>query len=624
MRDRSSSGNPETGAAPATRDGLPPPPAAPAATAEDTGRARRLEPSGFEGNAPHSDVWPAPSRPSIEPPGLVRPSMEPPRFVRGEDLATSVPLERAQWAIASLAQTEHGGASDEALVRSFVDALGVITPSALALVRLVEADPAGRGVLGFAYANGRLIEARRETLELSERAAITYGISEEAASAAGVSIVRTPGAHFLVTEGGTDRAGTPVLDVPLVDAGALFGLVSVEEGNAPIPREALSLVAALASLLSASLRNARLARAATFFRDYLAQTLEHASAPIFVLDRTRIVRSANRAALLLLGAPRSEVLGKDFARMLPDAHQERALPVLAQAFSGRATSALELDVLRKDREPARVSWNVAPIHDAEGDASAVVVIGRDLTEVHHLEEQILHTDKLATLGQLAAGIVHELNNPLTSITVYSEYLHAKSVRAGADAGDVEKLRRIVEASSRMTRFTRDLVTYARPTNEEETALSIREVALEGARFCEHVLEECGVTLTTDFDADLAPISGVRGQLHQVFVNLVTNASHALATQGGGHVHIEAHRATSPKGEDEVVLRVRDDGPGISAEHLPRIFEPFFSTKGEGRGTGLGLSIVRKIVKAHRGTVEVTTSHVEGQSGTTFELRFPSI
>lgn len=542
-----------------------------------------------------------------------------------EDGAASpgLALERALWAIASLSQAEHGGASDEGLVRSFVDVLAMVIPDALVLVRLIDPDPAGTGgsVLGFAYANGRLLEARREVLELSERAASTFAVSPEAARAAGTRIVPSASAYFALSD---TEAATPLLEVPLLDSGALFGIVSVEEARPGAVREGTTLIATMASLLGASLRNARLERAAMFFRDYLAQTLEHASAPIFVLDRTRTVRSANRAALLLLGAARSEVLGRDFALMLPEGHQERALPVLAQAFAGRATSALEVDVLRSNAEAARVAFNVAPIYDADGDASAVVVIGRDLTEVHHLEEQILHTDRLATLGQLAAGIVHELNNPLTSISVYGEYLHAKSIRAGAEAGDIEKLRRIVEASSRMTRFTRDLVTYARPSNEEETALSIREVALEGARFCEHVLNECGVGLTTDFDSDIAPISGVRGQLHQVFVNLVTNASQALAGQPGGRVHLEAHRTTNVRGEDEVVVRVRDNGPGIPAQHLPRIFEPFFSTKGEGRGTGLGLSIVRKIVNAHRGTIEVTTSHVEGQSGTTFEMRFPSI
>jgi two-component system NtrC family sensor kinase len=553
--------------------------------------------------------------------------MQPPKLQgANEEPSQSLALERALWAIASLSQAADGGASDEGLVRSFVDALAAVVPDALVLVRLIDPDPTGKtgGVLGFAYANGRLIEARREVLELTERAAATFGVSEEAARAASVALVPIAGAYFALTEGERVGAGVPLLDVPLVERGAIFGIVSIEEARSGAVRDGTTLIATLASLLGASLRNARLEREAMFFRDYLAQTLEHASAPIFVLDRARTVRSANRAALGLLGVTRGEVLGRDFALMLPEVDQERALPALAQAFAGRATSALELDVLRSNAGAARVAWNVAPIYDADGDASAVVVIGRDLTEVHHLEEQILHTDKLATLGQLAAGIVHELNNPLTSITVYSEYLQAKSSKAGADPADVEKLRRIVEASSRMTRFTRDLVTYARPSNEEETALSIREVALEGARFCEHVLDECGVALTTDFDADIAPISGVRGQLHQVFVNLVTNASHALAGRSGGIVHLEAHRTTNARGEDEVVVRVRDNGPGISAQHLPRIFEPFFSTKGEGRGTGLGLSIVRKIIQAHRGTIEVSTSHAEGQSGTTFEMRFPSI
>ena len=573
--------------------------------------------------ATHGDVWPAPSRASIEPPPGSRPSIEPPRFTRPGAKPSALALDRALWALSSLSQAEHGGASEESLVRSFVDAVAVVCPEALVLVRLIEADPSGKGsVLGYAYANGRLLAARRDVLELSQRSAVTFGVSEEAAAAASTTLVGTPGAYFAIDD--DDQPAIPSLDVPLVESGALFGIVSIEQAQDGALGEGTTLVATLASLLGASLRNARLARAAMFFRDYLAQTLEHASAPIFVLDRTRIVRSANRAALLLLGAPRAEVLGKDFALMMPEADQERALPALAQAFSGRATSALELDVLRTGNDAARVSWNVAPIYDADGDANAVVVIGRDLTEVHHLEEQILHTDKLATLGQLAAGIVHELNNPLTSITVYGEYLHSKAMRSNAEPADVEKLRRIVEGATRMTRFTRDLVTYARPSNEEETALSIREVALEGARFCEHVLVESGVSLTTDFDADLAPISGVRGQLHQVFVNLVSNASQALAGQGHGKVHIEAHRASSVRGDDEVVVRIRDNGPGIAPEYLPRIFEPFFSTKGEGRGTGLGLSIVRKIVQAHRGTIEVTTSHVEGQSGTTFELRFPVI
>ncbi len=574
----------------------------------------------FDAGNPRSDVWPAPARTSIEPPPVAsRPSIEPPPLASP---GRSFSLERALWAIASLSHAERGRESDEGLVRAFVDALALVAPDALVFARLLEPTQGeGGSTLGFAYANGRLIESRREVLELSESGAASFGVTEESARAAGVKLVRVQGAYFLASE---HETASPLVDVPLVDAGTLVGIVSIEEAHPGSARGSKTIAASLAALLGATLRNARLERAALFFRDYLAQTLEHASAPIFVLDRSRTIRSANRAALSLVRAPKPDVLGKDFLAMIGDAQRDAAHLALAQAFAGRATSSLELDVLLPEGDHASVAWNVAPIYDPDGDASAAVVIGRDLTEVHHLEEQILHTDKLATLGQLAAGIVHELNNPLTSITVYGEYLHAKASRNAAEPGDVEKLRRIVESASRMSRFTRDLVTYARPSNEEEAALSVREVAMEGVRFCEHLLVECNVTLTTDFDADLTPISGVRGQLHQVFVNLVTNASHALAARGGGHVHVEAHRSGSPRGEDEIIVKIRDDGPGIPAEHLPRIFDPFFSTKAEGAGTGLGLSIVRKIVKAHRGSIDVTTRHGEGQTGTTFELRFPSI
>jgi signal transduction histidine kinase len=595
--------------------------------------ARELDPAGYGRRtgtfdsmpAPRSDVWPAPSRPSIEPPRVsmvpqARPSFEPPPPRSSPEVARSLDIERASWAIAALSQAEREGASDEAIVRAFVDALSVVAPELLAVVRLIDGEGGVPGRLGFVYANGKLLPDRRERLELSERSMVAYGVSDAAAQAASVTITPAPRSSFAVGDG----VGAPLLDVPLLENGAILGIVSVEEPAEGAATGSATLVATLSALLGASLRNARLEREALFFRDYLAQTLEHASSPIFVLDRARIVRSANRAALSLVDAPRTEVLGRDFVGMLGAAARERALAALGTAFSGLATSALELDLVRNDHSAARVVWNVAPIFDEAGDARAAVVIGLDQTELHRLEEQIVHTEKLATLGQLAAGIIHELNNPLTSITVYAEYLHGKAQRAGADAGDVEKLRRIVEGANRMTRFTRDLVTYARPSNEE-TALSIREVALESARFCEHVLSETKVTLEADFDADLAPISGVRGQLQQVFVNLVTNACHALNDRGGGHVKIEAHRIANAAGEDEVVVRVSDDGPGISTEHLPHIFDPFFTTKREGRGTGLGLSIVRKIMKAHRGTIDVSTRHgAEGQSGTTFELRFPAL
>ncbi len=231
-----------------------------------------------------------------------------------------------------------------------------------------------------------------------------------------------------------------------------------------------------------------------------------------------------------------------------------------------------------------------------------------------LEEQIVQAEKLATLGQLAAGVVHELNNPLTSISAYGEYLHAKHAQRGGDPGDVEKLRRIVQSADRILRFTRDLVTYARPSTEPAQELSLREVVEQAVVFCEHLVREVGAEVTIDVEPPLPTVSGVRGQLHQVVINLLTNACHAVP-EGAGQLRVQLRSISSAR----VELRVGDNGSGIP-EHLHEaIFQPFFSTKGQGKGTGLGLSIVRNIVQHHGGTIRVES--VLGQ-GAAFVVALP--
>jgi signal transduction histidine kinase len=224
-----------------------------------------------------------------------------------------------------------------------------------------------------------------------------------------------------------------------------------------------------------------------------------------------------------------------------------------------------------------------------------------------LEEQIVQAEKLATLGQLAAGVVHELNNPLTSISAYGEYLHAKHAQRGGDPGDVEKLHRIVQSADRILRFTRDLVTYARPSIEPAQSLSLREVVEQAVVFCEHLIREVGAEVNIEVEPPLPPVNGVRGQLHQVLINLITNACHAMP-EGAGLLRIGLRAASG-----RLELRVGDNGAGIP-EHLHEaIFQPFFSTKGQGKGTGLGLSIVRNIVQHHGGTIRVESVLGEGAS-----------
>lgn len=232
-----------------------------------------------------------------------------------------------------------------------------------------------------------------------------------------------------------------------------------------------------------------------------------------------------------------------------------------------------------------------------------------------IEEHMIQTQKLATLGQFAAGILHELNNPLTSISVYSDYLLKKAEQQKADEKDIEKLRRIADSSQRILMLTRSLVTYARPAVEPPGLLSIHEVLDEAVVFCDHVISEHNTLIEKKYTARLPLVFGIRGQLHQVFINLITNACQAM-THGKGRITLASEKTS----DDVVGIKISDTGEGIETKMLERIFDPFFSTKSQDKGTGLGLSIVRTLVQQHHGTIRVTSTPAVG---TSFEITLPT-
>jgi signal transduction histidine kinase len=263
---------------------------------------------------------------------------------------------------------------------------------------------------------------------------------------------------------------------------------------------------------------------------------------------------------------------------------------------------------------------------------AVAALGRALEHARTMEslrasrpdtsafhERMVQADKLATFGQIAAGLVHELNNPLTSIVAYSDYLIRQASGAdGAatrDPADVERLRRISESANRMLRFTRELVGYSRPSTGSVGPVALHHVIDQAVAFCEHVLSAAGVRVERTYPDELLTVSAVSEQLVQVFVNLLTNASQAARSQGGKVVLRTAADGNSPR----VRIEIEDDGTGIAPEHLQHIFVPFFTTKGDKHGTGLGLSIVKSIVESHGGEIRVES---EVGKGTRFLLQLP--
>lgn len=410
-------------------------------------------------------------------------------------------------------------------------------------------------------------------------------------------------------------------DLPVLLEGRLLGALSIEyaEGS-QAPSGELAPLLPLLSNLALATASVRVRRERDAERRQVAELVKHTTLPAFLIDGQGKIVGASEGAAELMHRGVSELLGRSADLIAVDEARSVVLEGLERTGRGETIARLEMRTQRRNGG-ARVIWTAVPARDADGRTRTTLCVGEDLTDVTRLEDQILHAEKLATLGQLAAGVVHELNNPLTSISVYTDYLLQKGKRTGGDPADVERLGRIAEAAARMLRFTRDLVTYARPSTEEPSAVPIAEVLAQSAGFCEHVLRDAQVTLTLRASTTLPPVRGLRGQLQQVFVNLFTNAAHAIAeTQKAGNIVVVAS-----VDREHVLVEVGDDGPGIRAEHRGKIFEPFFSTKAEGKGTGLGLSIVRNIVRLHGGSIEIESQHAESQvptTGTRFLVRLP--
>jgi two-component system, NtrC family, sensor kinase len=250
------------------------------------------------------------------------------------------------------------------------------------------------------------------------------------------------------------------------------------------------------------------------------------------------------------------------------------------------------------------------------NARALDAERRKMRELQQVQASLVQTEKLASLGQISAGVVHELSNPLTSIATYSEFLLRKAQRDGGAPDDIERLRRISESADRIHNFARALVSYARPAEQCPVPVDVNTVLDRALIFCEHMINESRVAVTCVIPDSVPPARGVQGQLIQVFVNLIANACQAMAASGG----CLSISAATEECDKMLVVTVRDSGAGILAEHLPRIFEPFFTTKDNNQGTGLGLSVVRYIVDAHGGKI---TAESPAGHGAVFTVRLPT-
>ena len=368
-------------------------------------------------------------------------------------------------------------------------------------------------------------------------------------------------------------------------------------------------IESMTDMLSVALSNAELVENLRQ-AEWRFRTLFRAApdAVLTVLQSGRI-REANDAVRDIVGLDPIQVVGRFIVDFVVDADRDRLHDALDAAFA-RGPSRLEVRFAREGS--ARVVAIVAS-RLPEADPPTVLVTGRDITSEREMRSRLMETERLAAVGELVAGVAHEVNNPLSSISAFAQLL----VRDGGltptqrDSIDVIKSEAI-----RASQVVKDLLAFARRSEPRRDPLDLNQLVDRTLRLRGFELNASRIKIEPSLALDLPAVLGDARQLQQVILNLITNALQAMAAQGGGTLGVATRYDLG-----RVILEVSDTGPGIPSEARERIFEPFFTTKEEGEGTGLGLSVSYGIVSAHGGTIDLAEV---SEKGTRFVVTLPAV
>src|SRR5213083_2743121 len=390
------------------------------------------------------------------------------------------------------------------------------------------------------------------------------------------------------------------IGAPLVAGGRTMGAVSLgSDRPGALGKAELMLVSTVLAEAAIALENARLVELLSSAKREWEKTVDAISQAICIVDAHGTVRRANRVFADLIQTAVTAIPGRPWLGLLPPAWSD---PV-ARAIAEPSASTVEI------RAGERVLLLTAIPMAEPGSA---VLVFEDQTDRRRLQEQLIQSEKMSAIGQLIAGVAHDLNNPLASVVGFSDFL--------AEAGDVpgslrEPLQVIRQEAERAATIVKNLLSFARSQEGERTRQAIRALLDSTLALLRNQLMAHKVEATLEVEPGLPDVEVNANQLKQVFVNVINNACQAIASDApSGRIWISAKRA-----QDVIAVTVTDSGPGIPEDVAARVFEPFFTTKPEGEGTGLGLSICQGIMKEHGGRITLDT---RPGAGATFTLELP--
>ena len=412
--------------------------------------------------------------------------------------------------------------------------------------------------------------------------------------------------------------------VPCISKEGTIAVLAVgrKDTGEPLNSEDTSLLAAAAGQIATALENARLYRQLHVkaleldrMRAFNENILESLDDGLLVLDLNERVVRWNPAMETLSGVSKGDATGRRLDELFEASFVEALRAARRDAPLGTTLSRLQLGQRVEGGSPLILNAAVVPLRaSSESGITTVgtIVIIEDVTRRVQLEEQLQISEKMASIGLLAAGVAHEVNTPRTGISSFTQML-----LEGADPEDpkTKVLEKIERQTFRAAKIVNGLLNLSRPgtaSSMEVTAVDVNIIIADVLSLLEHQFQLQRVTVRRELSEQPVAVTGTEQKLQQVFLNLFLNAKDAMPKGGWLSVATRAEQG-------QAVVEVSDTGSGIPSEYLARIYDPFFTTKAIGQGTGLGLSITYGIVREHDGTIDCESSM--GQ-GTRFTLRFP--
>ncbi len=407
-----------------------------------------------------------------------------------------------------------------------------------------------------------------------------------------------------------ERVGVPIW-VPIIFKDELLAVIA--SGNKlsgeVFTAEDLGLLSILANQAAVALDNARLYEEILSMKTYSDEILKSMTNGVLTTDLKGKVITFNSMAEKISGYTAAEVIGRNVMEIWKEG-------ILCTAAKGTAEGRFyfnyEANLIKKNESIVPVSVSTTLLKNSKGENIGVLAVFSDLSEVKELEGKVRQADKLAALGTMAAGMAHEIKNPLSSMKVLSQLMPLKF-------GDGSFRKRFIDIMpreiSRIDRIVESLLGFARATVPKLETIDLKKIIDEVLSFFEEDMKQRKIKLDKNFDK-VPGITGDAGQIGQVFSNLILNAVQAMPK--GGVLKVDLKEGEKKEGVLEgVQVEISDTGHGISEEYTKKLFDPFFTTKHG--GTGLGLTISHSIIDGHKGTISVKS---EAGKGTTFKITLP--